>query len=97
MEHKDAFDLLTGYDHIGVFSSVACQCVVVLTPLHSMIESYCFIPAGVSGFYGRRTRQRRQIKADSSGNANSALCLLNSKSIPAPSLWQMNMLLSGSF
>lgn len=94
---KDAFNLLPGWDHLGVCFCLVCQCVVVLTPLHSMIESYGFIPAGVSGCYGRRTRQMRQMNADSSGNAFSALCLLNSKSIPAPSLWQMNMLLSGSF
>lgn len=92
--HKDAFNLLPDYDHIGVFFCLVCQRVVVVTPLVSMIESYCFIPAGVSGCYGHRTRQRRQIKADSSGNANSALCLLNSKSIPAladeyASLWEL--------
>lgn len=89
---KDASNLRAHF-LLGLFP---CHRVVAWKPPPSLIESCCIIAAQVSSCYGSRTRQQREMKADSSGNKNPALCLLSSKSIPAPSLWQMNLLLSGS-
>lgn len=69
---KAASDLLT-HLLVSLFSRLVCHRVVVLNRLHNTIESCCNILARVSGCYGSRTRQQRQIKADSSGNENSAL------------------------